>query len=153
RRRTSPALCIRRTSVDSWRSFFFYRLRGASRIKRVAMKNLRRLIIILLLTISILGTASAQQRPPAPPSVRVYLFDCGFIKAMGVETYGFKPGEVKAKDFFVRCSLIAHPRGILMWDVGVIPDSAFPASGGPAVQGSMSAAKTLKSQMASAGYK
>ena len=119
----------------------------------MAMKNLGRFTVILLLTIGILGTASAQQRPPAPPSVRVYLFDCGFIKAMGVETYGFKPGEVKAKDFFVPCYLIAHPRGTLMWDVGVIPDSAFPAGGGPAVQGIMSASKTLKSQMASAGYK
>ena len=40
-----------------------------------------------------LGTclAGAQQRTTqATPSLRVYVFDCGLIKAMGVETYGFK---------------------------------------------------------------
>jgi glyoxylase-like metal-dependent hydrolase (beta-lactamase superfamily II) len=103
-----------------------------------------------------LGTcrAGAQQRAAqAPSSLRVYVFDCGLIKAMGVETYGFKQGEVTPKDFFVPCYLVAHPRGTLMWDVGVIPDSAFPAGGGPATQGIMSASRTLKSQMADAGYK
>jgi glyoxylase-like metal-dependent hydrolase (beta-lactamase superfamily II) len=98
--------------------------------------------------------AMAQQRgAPAPASVRVYMFDCGLIKAMGVQTYGFKDGEVPPRDFFVPCYLIAHPRGTLMWDVGVIPDTAFPAGGGPGTQGSMSSAKTLRSQMAEAGYK
>jgi len=71
---------------------------------------------------------------------------------MGVETYGFKEGEVKSRDFFVPCYLVVHPRGTLMSDVGVIPDSAFPAGGGPAVQGIMSSAKTLKSQLAQIGH-
>ena len=50
-----------------------------------------------------LGTClgGAQQRTAqAPPSLRVYVFDCGLIKAMGVETYGFMRGEVTPKDFF-----------------------------------------------------
>ena len=37
-----------------------------------------------------------------------YVFDCGRIKAMGVETYGFKEGEVKSRDFFVPCYLVVH---------------------------------------------
>jgi len=41
---------------------------------------------------------------------------------------------------------------MLMWDVGVIPESAFPAGGGPAVQGIMSSEKTLKSQLAQIGH-
>jgi len=110
------------------------------------------LITILLLTITISAQVPAQQRPTAPPSVRVYIFDCGLIKAMGVETYGFTKDEVQPKDFFVPCYLIAHPRGTLMWDVGVIPDTVFPAGGGPAVQGIMSANKTLRSQMMQTGY-
>src|SRR5580765_7124755 len=98
--------------------------------------------------------AGAQQRgAQAPQSLRVYAFDHGLIKAMGVETDGFKQGEVMPKDFFVPCYLVAHPRGTLMWDVGVIPDTAFPAGGGPATQGIMSASRTLRSQMAEAGYK
>jgi N-acyl homoserine lactone hydrolase len=113
----------------------------------------RRLAAMLALIVGVFGSLAAQQRQQSPQTVRVYVFDCGLIKAMGVETYGFTKEEVKPKDFFVPCYLIAHPRGTLMWDVGVIPDSAFPAGGGPAVQGIMSSAKTLKSQMAAVGYK
>ena len=39
------------------------------------------------------------------------------------------------RDFFVPCYLVVHPKGTLMWDVGVIPDSAFKAGGGPVTQG------------------
>jgi hypothetical protein len=47
---------------------------------------------------------------------------------------------------------VVDPRGTLMFDVGVIPGSAFPAGGGPAVQGVMSSAKTLKSHLTQVGY-
>jgi len=108
-----------------------------------------RIKVAVIAVVVVVGVCLAQ----APASVRVYVFDCGLIKAMGIETYGFKQGEVMPKDFFVPCYLVAHPRGTLMWDVGVIPDSAFPAGGGPATQGLFSVAKTLKNQMAAAGYK
>jgi glyoxylase-like metal-dependent hydrolase (beta-lactamase superfamily II) len=100
-----------------------------------------------LLTVSLILLAATSVQ-----AQRLYVFDCGRIEAMGVETYGFKEGEVKSRDFFVPCYLVVHPRGTLMWDVGVIPDSAFPAGGGPAVQGIMSSAKTLKSQLAQVGH-
>lgn len=105
-----------------------------------------------LMVCLVLLTAVSLQPQQRVSALRLYVFDCGRIKAMGVETYGFKEGEVMARDFFVPCYLVVHPRGTLMWDVGVIPDSAFPADGGPAVQGILSSAKTLKSQMAAIGY-
>ena len=58
-------------------------------------------------------------------SLRVYLFDCGLIKGENPLEYGLNKGDVKNTDMVVPCYLIVHPKGTLMWDVGLIPDSAF----------------------------
>ena len=72
------------------------------------MANRLKCLIIILIVLLGVSSAFAQQRAAqAPQSLRVYVFDCGLIKAMGVETYGFKQGEVTPKDFFVCC----QPRG------------------------------------------
>lgn len=105
--------------------------------------------ILIALALSVHG----QSAPKPPSSLRVYVMDCGTIKGLGVNMFGFKEGEVPPRDFVVPCYLIAHPRGTLMWDVGVIPDSAFPAGGGPVTQGISTATKTLTSQLAAIGYK
>src|SRR5271163_3719958 len=77
---------------------------------------------------------SRAQKTAAPvTSLRVYLFDCGLIKGEDPLTYGLSPGDVKNADMVVPCYLIVHPKGTLMWDVGVIPDSAF-AGNAPASQ-------------------
>jgi len=97
------------------------------------------------------GVAFAQAAKPAPPkSPRIYIFDCGTIHAMNVTTYGFKEGEVPARDFFVPCYLIVHPKGTLMWDVGVVADARL--KDGPVTQGISTVTKTLKSQMDAIGY-
>ena len=68
------------------------------------------------------GRASA---PPAPKALRLYVFDCGVLTVtpQGVERYHVTPAEVGETRFAVPCYLVAHPRGTLLWDVGVIPDS------------------------------
>ena len=96
------------------------------------------------------GAVSAAPAPPKTP--RLYIFDCGVIKGLGVELFGFKAGEVPARDFFVPCYLVVHPKGTLMWDVGVIPDSAFKGGTGPAVDGRSSVDKPLLPQLAALGY-
>lgn len=95
----------------------------------------------------------AQSTPKPPSSLRLYVMDCGTIKGLSVTMFNFKEGEVPARDFVVPCYLVVHPKGTLAWDVGVIPDSAFPAGGGPVTQGISTATKTLTSQMAAIGYK
>jgi glyoxylase-like metal-dependent hydrolase (beta-lactamase superfamily II) len=47
----------------------------------------------------------------------------------------------------VPCFLIAHPKGTMMWDVGVIPDARIGETIGGAT-----ATRTLTSQMAEIGY-
>src|SRR5437660_1015311 len=104
--------------------------------------------IILALAASV---SFAQTKKPQPPkSTRLYIFDCGTIKAMNPTTFGFKEGEVKNRDFVVVCYLIAHPKGTLMWDVGVIPDARL--KDGPVTEGISTVSRTLKSQMAEIGY-
>lgn len=105
------------------------------------------------LFLALLFSAQAQSAPNPPSSLRVYVMDCGTIKGLAVTMFGFKEGEVPPRDFVVPCYLIVHPKGTLMWDVGVIPDSAFPAGGGPVTQGISTATKTLTSQLAAIGYK
>jgi N-acyl homoserine lactone hydrolase len=94
----------------------------------------------------------AQGRATAPKSTRLYIFDCGVIKGLGVELFGFKKDEVPVRDFFVPCYLVTHPKGTLMWDVGVIPDSAFKGDGASITQGASTVSRPLLPQLAALGY-
>ena len=84
--------------------------------------------------------------------LRLYVFDCGKLHYDDPTRFNFKKEEVKVYDLSVGCYLIVHPKGTLMWDVGVIPDAAFPADGKPATKLYATATKTLKSQVASTGH-
>jgi glyoxylase-like metal-dependent hydrolase (beta-lactamase superfamily II) len=103
--------------------------------------------LALLLAATTLGAA-----PKAPSSLRLYIFDCGVIKGLGVELFGFKAGEVPARDFFVPCYLVVHPKGTMMWDVGVIADSAFKSDGAPVTDRNSTVNKPLLPQLAALGY-
>ncbi len=100
----------------------------------------------------LLMTATLGAAPKPPSSLRLYLFDCGVIKGLTVNLFGFKPGEVPARDFFVPCYLVVHPKGTMMWDVGVIPDSAFKGDGKPATDGRSTVDRPLLPQLAAVGY-
>jgi N-acyl homoserine lactone hydrolase len=100
----------------------------------------------------LLAAATISAAPKPPSSLRLYIFDCGVIKGLGVDLFGFKAGEVPARDFFVPCYLVVHPKGTLMWDVGVISDSAFKADGAPVTEGRSTVNKPLLPQLAALGY-
>ncbi len=73
------------------------------------------------------ASANAQQpqKPQPPPSLRLYVLDCGIIVPANVDAYGLKVSEVADTRMITPCFLVVHPRGSLMWDTGEIPDSAF----------------------------
>ncbi len=103
--------------------------------------------------VAVIATTHAQDHHPrVPKSVRLYVFDCGVIKGLDPALFNFKREEVKSTDFAVPCYLIVDPRGTLMWDVGVIPDSDFKDDGKPVTEGVSTATVTLKSQLAEIGY-
>jgi N-acyl homoserine lactone hydrolase len=104
----------------------------------------------------VFALAARGQKTAAPvTSLRVYLFDCGLIRGEDPLSYGLNPGDVKNPDMVVPCYLIVHPKGTLMWDVGVIPDAAFKGDE-PATQSgeddSESSPRPLLPQLAALGY-
>jgi len=105
-------------------------------------------VLGLLLLFGSLGWAAK----PAVPSVRIYVFDCGRLKVDDPSRFDFKKEQLKTLDLSVGCYLIAHPKGVMVWDVGVVPDATFPQDGKPGTKAYATATKTLTSQMAAAGY-
>jgi len=127
-----------------------------------------RALLILVAAFLMIGVASgrkpsasvlaqAQHRAPAPASLRLYVFDCGRLKIVDTSVYGFAPSDLAATDMPVPCFLVAHPKGTLMWDTGVLPDNLL-ASGGSVTQGNPGSSamatvtKPLKTQLAETGY-
>jgi N-acyl homoserine lactone hydrolase len=109
------------------------------------------LACLITSTLAVRGESTA----PAVTSLRVYLFDCGVIHGENPVDYGLSKGEVKNADMIVPCYLIVHPKGTLMWDVGLIPDSEFKGNA-PVTQRdgseSESSPRPLLPQLAALGY-
>ena len=106
-----------------------------------------------------LTPVAAQTKPAAVTSLRLYVFDCGTLTPNrdGVERYHVTMPEVGEIRMPVPCFLIVHPRGTLMWDVGVIPDAVVEAQANNAkahVNPTVAAvvSRTLTSQLAQVGY-
>jgi N-acyl homoserine lactone hydrolase len=117
----------------------------------------RILAALFLASVPLALAQNAPKATPKPPkSVRLYIFNCGSIKGLSPAMFNFKPEEVKATEMVVPCYLVVHPLGTMIWDTGVIADSAFKPDGSPVTQGTgviMSATKPLKTQLAAVGYK
>jgi N-acyl homoserine lactone hydrolase len=122
-------------------------------------------VTLVLLTALAGGASPAAQVAPAVKatalrSMRLYVFDCGVlnITTAGVERYHVTPAEVGESRMSVPCFLIAHPRGTLMWDLGVIPDATVEAQAPGQARSNVNATsaavvtRTLKSQLAQIGY-
>src|SRR5947207_7113362 len=73
--------------------------------------------------------SAKRRKPPAPPSVRLYVFDCGTLHIADLGRFQLKKEEVATSDLAVACFLVAHPKGTLIWDAGAVPDGAWKATG------------------------
>ena len=121
-------------------------------------------LLALLIGLCCVAGRPAQTVPaagPQPPTtLRLYVFDCGVlnISTAGVERYHVTAAEVGETRMPVPCFLAAHPKGTLMWDVGVIPDRIVEAQAQSARSNINPTAaavvtRTLKSQLAQLGYR
>jgi N-acyl homoserine lactone hydrolase len=92
--------------------------------------------------------------PAAAQNVRLYVLDNGVLAGLDPAGFHLKKEEIKESDMVCASYLIVHPKGTLVWDSGVIPDSDIEAGKGEQKRGAMTirATKTLKSQLAAAGY-
>ena len=84
-----------------------------------------------------------------PPSVRLYIFDCGTLKSGNPDV--LLQRGVTTTDMSVAAYLIVHPRGTLLWDTGVIPDDLIQPGGTTEARATVH--KTLRSQLSEIGYK
>ena len=101
----------------------------------------------------------SQVKATPPASARLYVLDCGMLtpNREGVERYHITMAEAGEIRMPVPCFLVVHPKGTLLWDVGVIPDAvveAQPQGARADVNPTVSAVvtRTLKSQLAEIGY-
>jgi N-acyl homoserine lactone hydrolase len=121
------------------------------------------MLFVLGASMSVIVVAQSPSPPKATPpkTMRLYVFDCGMlnISAEGVARYHVTPSEVGEARMPVPCFLVAHPKGTLMWDVGVIPDDTVEkaAAGGARYDVNTTAAavvtRTLRGQLAAIGYR
>jgi len=101
--------------------------------------------------ITMLAAIQAAAAQP-PKSVRLYVFDCGSLNNPDIARYSLKRDEIGTHMMSVPCFLVAHPKGTLMWDVGVIHDADFKPDGLPATYQFATYLKPLLPQLAEAGY-
>jgi glyoxylase-like metal-dependent hydrolase (beta-lactamase superfamily II) len=114
-----------------------------------------RRILFAVLAMAASGVAAhaqAHKPPKAPPSLRLYIFDCGVIHTTNGDAYSLKKEEMASTEMSIPCLLVAHPKGTLMWDNGDIPDRAFPPGGGRVTAGVVTQDKPLLPQLAAVGY-
>ena len=116
------------------------------------MSKLRAVAMLAMVAI-ISAPTIAGQRPAAPATPRIYIFENGKLAGLDPKLFGFSREEIKEADFVANSYLIVHPKGTLMFDAGAIPDSAFKADGTPVVEGIVTATRQLKPQLAAAGYR
>ena len=113
---------------------------------------LGRLFITALAAITLASTALSQQKPKAPKSPRLYVLDGGSLNIPDTAPYRLKKEDLATTYMSVACFLIVHPKGTLLWDSCTVPDSAFPAGGGPGTLRYATATKQLRPQLAEIGY-
>jgi glyoxylase-like metal-dependent hydrolase (beta-lactamase superfamily II) len=102
---------------------------------------------VLFLLPFLLTPAAAQEAP-----LRLYVFDCGKLTVEDPSRFNFTRSELAVLDLSVPCYLVAHPKGTLMWDTGVVPDALFQPGGRPATKQYATAKRPLLAQMTEAGF-
>ena len=118
------------------------------------------LAAISLMVIACGGGRTDSAERAAATSLRLYVFDCGTLKADPAR-FRLKPEEVATTDLSVPCFLIVHPRGRLIWDAGAVPDTDWTPIGGPVThhlllqdrsERDLTLRKPLMAQLREAGY-
>jgi N-acyl homoserine lactone hydrolase len=96
------------------------------------------------------GAAVTGAGAPAPvTSPRLYVFDLGKLTIPDPKNFGFTREELATTDLVVAGYLIVHPKGLLQWDTGVVPDAEV----GTAVRGAERAeGHRLKDELMQIGY-
>ena len=82
-----------------------------------------------LLSVLALALAAALAAPPAPKTLRVYVFDGGKLDGGDPSRFSLKREEMAMADMSIAAYLVVHPKGTLMWDAGALPDGELTSEG------------------------
>jgi len=108
--------------------------------------------VVMAIAASALLAAPQQPKVKTPQSLRLFVFDCGTLHFMNADAYSLKKEEVAQFDMSVPCFLVAHPRGTMIWDAGIIPDTDFKPGSGTVSAGIATSSTPLLPQLRAAGY-
>jgi glyoxylase-like metal-dependent hydrolase (beta-lactamase superfamily II) len=87
--------------------------------------------MIRLFTVSLAIAASVSLGlAQSAPALRLYVFDGGILES-DPGRYRLTKEDVGETRLSVSCYLIAHPRGLLLWDTCAVPDSEWQPTGQP----------------------
>ena len=113
-------------------------------------------LAVLVSVLAGLGSVAAQSRARQVESVRLYVFDCGVLVRGEPTAYNLTREQVGDTNFADACYLVAHPKGTLLWDVGIIPDAQIKPGGVEIPVGTggnrNKAQRTLIDQLSELGY-
>lgn len=117
-----------------------------------------------VLTVVACGTqqtgSSPERLAPEAKALRLYVFDCGTLKADPAR-FRLKKEEVATTDLSVPCFLVVHPQGRLIWDAGAVPDADWTPTGAAVAhhvvlpdssERDLTLRKPLMTQLAEVGY-
>ena len=127
--------------------------------------KLRSMVVSLVVATTLMVMACSGGRTASPErlattGLRLYVFDCGTLKA-DLTRFRLKPEEVATTDLSVACFLVVHPRGKLLWDAGAVPDMDWTPTDGPVrhhlalpdgSERDLTLRKRLSAQLSEAGY-
>jgi N-acyl homoserine lactone hydrolase len=94
------------------------------------MPRMLALAVILALSSGSAVQTQSPAKPAPPPSVRLYVFDGGTLESDPAR-YQLTKEDVGVTQLSIGAYLIAHPRGVLMWDAGAVADADWKPAGKP----------------------
>jgi N-acyl homoserine lactone hydrolase len=119
-----------------------------------------RSLVAVCTAVVLASVITAGQRGPAT-GIRLYVFDGGTLASADMSRYRLTTAEVATTQMSVTSFLVVHPRGVLMWDAGAVPDNAWTPTGKPELQHltlpdgqarEVTIASRLLPQLATAGF-
>jgi glyoxylase-like metal-dependent hydrolase (beta-lactamase superfamily II) len=119
------------------------------------MTRAKALVVFAAVLLSVIGTYGQ-----APTSIRLYVFDGGVLES-DPGRYRLTKEDVGTTQLSIAEYLIVHPKGVLLWDTGAVPDENWKPTGTPVVhklvlpdgQGRQVTIQTpLKTQLTASGY-
>jgi N-acyl homoserine lactone hydrolase len=93
--------------------------------------------IACVIAVMIVSNALGAQATTAVESLRLYVMDCGLLtRGDPMMRFGLTTEQVAGlTDLVTPCFLIAHPKGTILWDTGMVPDRLVRPGGNATIVG------------------